>query len=511
MPQLGIIDVGSNTVRLSVVEVRPNGAYVVRHEQKASLRLAARLQADGSLGAQAAADTVRVLDDFKAAGAGWEVSRWLAVATAAVRQATDGAAFLQRINAATGLGVQLLGAEEEANLGLIGGLNTLAVTDGYTVDIGGGSMEVTRFQGRRRVAGASLTLGAVNTAERFGLKGRAKTNALAELHAAVEREAGAALDWMRPSPDLPLIGIGGSVRALAKVDRRQRRYPLVATHNYTMSAESVVALRDRLVALSPEERQHLPGVAADRAEILAAGAALLGWIVERLAPKGVVVSGSGLREGLFFRALLQDQPNPVVTDVLGASVTNLERLHDLPEARARRLGTLAGSLWAGVSSVAGDREGVGARLAPIAARLRDLGTTISYYDRERHAAYVLREGRVFGLDHRERLLLSAAAGYASVARVRQWLSPYGAILQRGDVQLATCMGVCVALTHGLEQEARGRAMPLAVRVLPSAVHVTVAAGPRQGFTGVLSLGSDFRKAFGRALAVSVGEGTTDTW
>lgn len=510
MPQWGIIDVGSNTVRLSVVEVRPNGAYVVRHEQKASLRLAARLQADGSLGVQAAADTARVLEDFKAAGADWEVSRWLAVATAAVRQATDRDAFLEQINTATGLNVELLRAEEEANLGLIGGLNTLAVTDGYTVDIGGGSMEVTRFQGRSRVAGISLTLGAVNTAERFGLKGRAKANALADLHAAL-RQAGGALDWMRPSPDLPLIGIGGSVRALAKVDRRQRRYPLVATHNYMMAPDAVVALRDQLMALTAEERQRLPGVAADRAEILAAGAALLGWIIERLTPKAVVVSGSGLREGLFFRALLQDQAVPVVADVLAASVANLERLHNLPQARAERLGGLAASLWSGFGPVAGDRERLGARLAPIAARLRDLGTTISYYDRERHAAYVLREGRIFGLDHRERLLLSAAAGYAGVARLRQWLSPYGSILQRGDVQLATCMGVCVALTHGLEQEARGRGTPLAVRVLPSAVHITVAAGPRRGFTGVLSLGSDFRKAFGRALAVSVAEDATDTW
>lgn len=511
MPQLGIIDVGSNTIRLSVVEVRPNGGYVVRHEQKASLRLAARLQPDGSLGEQAAANTVAVLQDFQAAGADWEVSRWLAVATAAVRQATDRDAFLERVNRETGLGVRLVQADEEAHLGLIGGLNTLAVTDGYTVDIGGGSMEITRFADRRRAEGVSLTLGAVNSAERFGLKGRARANAPAELRAALEREAGAAMAWMRPSPELPLIGIGGSVRALAKVDRRQRRYPLSATHNYTMAPDSVLALRDRMLALSADERLRLPGVAADRAEILAAGAVLLGWIVERLTPKQVVVSGSGLREGLFFQALLRDEPSPVVPDVLAASVANLERLHDLPAARATRLGQMASALWAGLGSLAGDREGLGTRLAPVAARLRDVGTTISYYDRERHAAYILREGRIFGLDHRERLLLSAGAGYGSVARVRQWLSPYGAILQRGDVQLATGIGVCVALAHGLERETRGRGLPLTVRALPSTVQVAVAAGPRQGFGESLALGSDFRKAFGRALALAVAEDAHDTW
>ena len=511
MPALGIIDVGSNTVRLSVVEVRANGAHLVRHEQKAALRLAARPQPDGSLGAQAAEDTVRVLEDFLAAGADWGVSRWLAVATAAVRRANDRDAFLQRLNAATGLGIRLLSADEEAQLGLVGVLNTLAETDGFTVDIGGGSMEITRFIGRTRTASTSITLGAVNTAERFGLTGRAKPGALTELGKALRQEAAAAVDWMHATPGLPLIGIGGSVRALAKLDRRQRQYPLAATHNYTLGPAAVLAMRDRLAGLTARERLRLPGVAADRAEILAAGAALLGWVVEQLNPERVVVSGSGLREGLLYRTLLADQPTPLVPDVLAASVTNLERLHALPAARAARLAGLAAAVWEGLAPLALDAQGVGARLVPVAARLRDVGTTVSYYDWERHASYILREGRLFGLDHRERLLLAAATGSASSAKVRQFLAPYASMLDAADPQLATCMGVCVALAHGLDGEARGQAAPVSVGVLPSAVHISVGAGPRPGFGGVLSLSGDFRKAFGRALSVTVAEGAARTW
>ena len=500
-PTLGIIDLGSNTVRLSIVELRQDGAYRVRHEEKAVLRLAARLHADGSLGAETTAATVAVVRGFAAIGADWGVRHWLAVGTAAVRAATDGTDLLAAVRRQTDIPVSLLSGTEEAELGLIGALNTLAECDGWLVDIGGASTELTRFAGRRSDGSVSLPLGAVNAARRFGLEERAPAGAVPDL----ERTLAAILDaaapaaWRLPEPGATLIGLGGTVRALAKLDRRERHYPLNLTHHYTLEPQRVATMAERLAGMSTRERLRLEGMSADRADLMAAGAAILAWVIGRLRPQRLIVSGSGLREGLFYRHLLREVPGHLFPDVLQASARNLEHLHGIPPARADRLAAVADALWAGLAPLVAAPAGL-ARLAPVAARLRETGTALGYYDWPRHSFYLLREGRIFGLDHRERLILAAAAGFESAGRQRAALAPYAGLLTPGDVRLAEALGVTAALAHALDRDCLCAALPLQLTVLPSAVRISPSQ-PSQG-QAVGALSADFRKCFARALAVS---------
>lgn len=509
MESIGVVDIGSNTVRLSVVEVLPQGAYRVRHEEKAGLRLGARIGPDGELGPQAAHETARVILGFAWAAGQWGVREWVAVATAAVRQARDGLAFLAIVSERSGIPLRILGGDEEAALGMVGALNTLAERDGYLIDVGGASTEVTRFEGRRRIRSASLPLGAVNATAAFGLADRAPEGAIAALEAALDRaagwapEGGAASHWIRPQPDGTLIGLGGTVRALGKMDRRRRGYPLDATHNYVLNPEYCRTARDRLTALAARDRARLPGLGADRADLMAAGTAILAWAVARTAPRRLVVSGSGLREGLFYSRLLRDRPGHLYDDVLEASTRNLVRLYGLSEPRAERLAALADALWTALGPIAGAAPEV-ARLVRAAARLRGVGSGISYYDWQRHTGYVLREARLFGCDHRERMLLAAAAAFEGAARLREGLMPFSAVLQPGDDRLAVRMGLSLALAEQIDRQAQGAALPLQVTSLPSALRIATAATPEGGFDVPVPLAEDFRKWFGRALAVTSG-------
>ncbi len=501
-PTLGIIDLGSNTVRLSIVELGRDGAYRVRHEEKAALRLAARLHSDGSLGPDTTDATVAVVRGFAAIGADWGVHDWLAVGTAAVRAATDGAALLAEVQRQTGIRVALLSGTEEAELGLIGALNTLAEGDGWLVDIGGASTELTRFVGRRSTGSVSLPLGAVNAARRFDLEDRAPVGAVREL----ERTLATTLDgvaptadWNAPAPGATLVGLGGTVRALAKLDRRERRYPLNLTHHYTLEPVRVSGMAERLAGMTTRERLRLPGVSSDRADLMAAGAAILAWVTRHLRPQRLVVSGSGLREGLFYRHLLRELPGHLFSDVLQASARNLERLHGIPSTRADRLAALAEALWSDLAPLVAAPADL-ARLAPVAARLRETGTAMGYYDWPRHTFYLLREGRIFGLDHRERLILAAAAGFESIGRLRAALAPYAGLLAPQDVRLAEALGVTAALAHALDRDCLCAALPMQLTVLPSAVRIV----PHRSSQGleVGTLASDFRKCFSRALAVA---------
>ena len=246
------------------------------------------------------------------------------------------------------------------------------------------------------------------------------------------------------------------------------------------------------------ERERVPGMAPERADLIAGGAALLGWVIERTRPARVVVSGAGLREGLFFAHLLREQAEPLLPDVLEGSAQNIERLHGLGAARAGRLHGLAAALWGHLGPLTGAPEAA-ARLVPLAARLRDVGTAISYYAWEGHTFYLLREARLYGLDHRERLLLAAAAGYDGAGRLRETLAPYASLLAPGDERLAVRMGVTAALASAIDRACRGGALPLEVAAVPSAVRIRTAVPPADGLLAPADLAEDFRKAFGRAL------------
>lgn len=484
-------------MRLSVVELSPGGGYRVRHEGKAGLRLASRLEAGGGvLGAEAAVETARVLAGFAAAGADWGVRDWIAVGTAAVRAAADGPDFLERVRLETGIAARMLSGEEEARLGLVGALNTLAERDGYAVDIGGASTELTRFEDRRRAGGVSLALGAVTATARFRLQQRATPDAGLEGLRAWCDAATAGADWLQPMPGGTLVGIGGTARAICKLDRHRRNYPLHATHNYVLDPQEVVDLAERLAGLSTRERERLPGMAPERADIIAAGAGLLGWAVRRTQPARVVVSGAGLREGLFFSHLLRGRPEPLFPDVLEASVRNVELCCGLPPERGARLGEVARALWAGLHPADG-RDADAVALAGLAARLREAGTTVGYYAWEAHTFYVLREARLYGLEHRERLLLAAAAGYDGAGPLREQLQPYASILQPGDERLGARLGVVAALAHAVDRSCRGHALPLQVTCLPSVLRLQPAGAPAGPLPA--SLAEDFRKAFGKAL------------
>ncbi len=507
MEAVGIIDIGSNTVRLSVVEIQSEGTYRVRHEEKAGLRLGARLGADDTLGPQAAQETARVLLGFAWAGAQWGVRKWIAVATAAVRQARDGEAFLRTVSERSGIPLRLLGGDEEADLGMVGALNTLAERDGYLIDVGGASTEVTRFADRRRIRSVSLPLGAVNATAAFGLADRAPEGAIPALEEALDRAVagdtagGDGPLWIRPEPDGTLIALGGTARALAKMDRRRRRYPLDATHNYVLDPEYCRTMRDRLAGMPARERARIPGLGADRADLMAAGTAILAWAVARTAPQRLVISGGGLREGLFYSYLLRDRPGCLYDDVLEASTHNLVHLYGLPPQRAARVAAVAGALWTALGPLAGAGPEA-TRLVLAAAQLRGVGSGISYYDWRRHTGYILREARLFGCDHRERLILAAAAAFEGASGLRETLAPFSAVLQPSDERLAVRMGLSLALAELIDRETHGRALPLQVTCLPSALRVTVAAGPGSGWAIPVALAEDFRKWFGRALAVN---------
>ncbi|WP_174296881.1 Ppx/GppA phosphatase family protein, partial [Sphingomonas bacterium] len=223
-----------------------------------------------------------------------EVTRLRTVATAAVRDASNGQELIEAANK-VGLDVELLSGEQEALAAGSGVLSAMPDADGIVGDLGGGSLELVRVQGGRLGERASFPLGVLRLP---GLRAKGPAGfdkAVAKLIA----DAG----WTGRGRELPLYLVGGSWRALARLDMELSAYPLPIIQHYAMSAETIAHLGRTVGQMGKARLRTVPGLSSGRIPTLADAAAILTLLLRQLGSSGTVVSAYGLREGLLYEEL----------------------------------------------------------------------------------------------------------------------------------------------------------------------------------------------------------------
>ncbi len=498
---IGIMDLGSHSFRLQVFRLWPDGAFRMVSQAKAVVRLAGAFEPDGRIGEDGLQRTLAALKDFLRLGRTQGVTRYVAVATAAVRQAENGANFITEVSEATGVQIQVISEAEESELSWLGAMNTLAETDGLLVDMGGASTELVRFSGRRITACTSLPYGTINLTARFLPGGAGTPEAYSALDGFLS-ELFRTVPWLRNAPGLPLIGVGGTVRTLARIERKTRNYPLELLHNYRMSPDRVEAIYRQLCSLPVKDRSKLPGLSEDRADIIVSGAAMITQVLGQSGARELVVSGAGLREGLLYRDLIRHENPPLVPDVLVHSVGNLLRAYGLVSRRSEAMARLALALYDGMWPMHG-LNGWTRRCLTAAAALAEAGNAVNAYGQDQHAFYLLTRGRLFGLTHRELIITGAAAGFKTGGKAQALVAPYKEILVPGDEELIRRLGLLVAMAKELTRYEPDVIADTSVEVTSQEVAVTL--HPRGPITAELSkieaMAGDFRKAWGRELLI----------
>lgn len=447
----GILDIGSNSIRLVIYEQIGPHAHRVIDESKQSARLSGKVEPDGSIPLDKLDAVIRTLNDFQLLSRLHGVESIRAVATAAIRNAANSRDIVDHLEQRTGLTIEVLSGQEEARIGFLGMINTFDIQDGFVIDIGGGSTEISLFAGRRLRHSVSLPFGAVNMAQRFNdADGCIGEDEAAALRALVEQTL-AAETWLRRAADaaLPLIGLGGTIRSLCKIDQKRRKYAWDTAHNYEMSAEAMDELVQWLPTLPAEKRKKVDGLSGDRSDIIAAGLLILHTVFNYIGASHYLVSGAGLRDGLFFETEYPD--TPIVPDVLDYSVRNLLALHpSVPMPHVEQVHRLATRLFddMGLHRMFGDRA---RRYIQTAALLYRIGVTVHYYSYYKHTFYVMAHSRIDGLSHRETLLCALIASYKSRNRSRQLLLPYKELLEGTDLLMIDRLGSLLRLAIALDR------------------------------------------------------------
>ena len=219
LEKIGIIDLGSNSARLVIVNLFADGYFMVVDELKESVRLGQDMERDGFLKPQRVAETIKTLKMFRKLCDASGVSRIIAVATAAVRRAKNQRSFLDEIQANCGIKIRVLTAEEEAVYVYRGVINTMDIPKGLVLEIGGGSTKIVYYNRRNILNYVTLPFGAVTLSALFaddGLKPEEQTKKIEEFFTEQLKK----VEWINDvDPEVQMIGVGGSFRNLFKISK----------------------------------------------------------------------------------------------------------------------------------------------------------------------------------------------------------------------------------------------------------------------------------------------------
>jgi len=472
MRRQAIIDLGSNTARLVVYAYEPGEWYRLEDEIRERVRLAEGFGASATLSPAAvgrALNALRMFADF-AEGTGLEKKVQL-IGTSALREATNRDELLDPI-AQLGFSVSILSGREEAQLGVEAVANGFRFADAWVVDLGGGSMQLSRMVGRVFEEGGAYPFGMVRTTERFFTNDRPKASEIKALEAALDKGLKGTLKRARKDA-LPLVGMGGTVRNLARAVQRHLNYPLTLLHGYFLEREALEALTDRLLRLTTAQRARVPGINPDRADVIVAGAVVYRWLLRRADRPGLLISGHGLREGAFYQHFL---PAPHrVPDVARFSVDQLLARYPQPPQHTAQVRKLAGRLFEELRPLHA-LDPRDALILDAAAALHDIGTAVSYYRHHKHGAYLLTAVPLSGFDHREQALIILLVRYHQSGMPK--IGQFRKLLSKDDEIRLRQLTLCLRLAEFLERSRAGRVKDLQAEIEPKVVRLKLQATER---------------------------------
>ncbi len=292
---LGVIDIGSNSVRLVVYEGAVRAPTPLFNE-KVLCGLGRSIATTGHLGEESMNRALAALARFRSIARILDVKNVRAIATAAVREAVDGPQFIARAEKACGTKIEVLSGEKEAKLVAQGTMMGFIDADGIAGDLGGGSLELIELSEDRLQEAVTLPVGGLRLIDASGAK---MEKALPLVDAAIM-----GVPWIADGKGRPFYAVGGSWRALAHLHMEQTGYPLRVTHGYTIPTTEAIAFSE--FVRKNKKLSTMAGIeelTKARREVLPYGALVLERLLKVVAPREVVFSTFGIREGLLFSLL----------------------------------------------------------------------------------------------------------------------------------------------------------------------------------------------------------------
>ena len=451
VPRLAAIDIGSNSTRLVVAETHRDGRYRILDEERESTRLGRSLASTGMLDEKSIEDTLSALRRFQSIVSGLGVESLRAIATCAVREATNGQEFCQRVLQQLDLPIEVISAEQEAHLAFhsvkrrfdLAGKNTLLA------DIGGGSTEIVLASGELVEAIYGTRLGAVRLCEKFGGGQSLAGDDYHRMQKWIDRE----LKKTTQKPTAPLhllIGSGGTFTTLANIIMASKGQARLPVSGCQISRAEIRHLVDRLRKLSLKDRHQVAGLNPDRADIIVPGLTTIDRIMRRFKINLLQVHTYGVRDGLLLSMIesLQGGNQEEPADDI-AHIERFAAACGVELAHARQSAKLATDIFEGLTEfyeLATDDI----RLLDAAARMQDVGYLINYEGHHKHSYHLILHCSLESFRPEELEIIANVARYHRGAEPKNKHKNFR-MLSKEDQLRVTQMAAILRLASGFDR------------------------------------------------------------
>ncbi|MGZ6126467.1 MAG: Ppx/GppA phosphatase family protein [Myxococcales bacterium] len=471
---LAVVDLGSNAVRLQIAQVAPSGPALVLAEDRAAVRLGEQVFRTGRLAAQAIARTAVALERFAKLAERAGASHVRAVATSAVREASNRAALIRAIRDRAGIGMEVISGAEEARLVCLGVLQGEPSSErSLILDIGGGSTEIIAARGEEPESASSLQLGSVRLTE-FFVHGDPVSRKEAKLVEEAVEDALLQVDPLLIGRHRRITGAAGTTGAVAQLARRFAGRD--AAVSVPVSYDQVRRVLERLRESTARERRKW-GVDEQRSDIIYAGTAICEGVMRRLRVDELAITQRGLRDGLMADLIRRTVPRhgahlhqeSAVLDGLRA----FGRRCAYREEHAEQVAQLSLSLFDQLRGLHrfGEEERA---LLHAAAMLHDVGAFVSYNRHHKHSYYLLYHADLPGYTDRERELIATIARYHRRSAPKDGHAEFQRLTPQ-ERQVVRHLAALLRVANGLDRGHRRHVRSVTARRRGKAVHIAVVA------------------------------------
>lgn len=503
MEKIAIIDLGSNSARLVLVNILEGGYFVVFDELKETVRLGQDMDWDGFIKPQRIAQTIKTLTMFRRLCDANHVDKIFAYATAAVRRAKNQKSFLDEVAMTCGIKIKVLTVEEQAMLVYQGVINSMDIPKGLIMEMGGGSTNLIYYNRRNLIHYETLPFGAVTLTDLF----KGDSGDPQERARKIEEFIGEQLEkvsWLSSvEPDTAFVGVGGSFRNLGRISRMIKKYPFTMTHNYELSVSEFDSIYNTIKKLDLDSTMKIKGLSSGRADIFPSALAVMKAVLSRFEFQKITVSGCGLREGAMFRYAVPGVNERPLSDVLGHSLYTQMKYFDINIGHAEHVYNLSIQLFKQLK-VLHKMPRTNVRILKIAALLHDSGMRIKYYNHHLHSSYIILNSNLYGVPHKDIVIASfVAAGHRKSEFAKEDIIRYKDMLTAEDVEYIKKLSVILRIAESFDRSMSGVIAGVNCDVLGDSVIVkTEAEGDCSlEVKDAMSAASEFKAAYGKNLEI----------
>jgi exopolyphosphatase/guanosine-5'-triphosphate,3'-diphosphate pyrophosphatase len=503
MEKIAVIDLGSNTARLLLIEVRDNAHFQIVDQLKEAPRLGEGMGKDGFLKPARIQATIKTLKMFRKLCDTNGIEKIIAVATAAVRTAKNQRSFLDEVSATCGIKFRVLSAEEEAMYVYRGVINTMDIPKGLILEIGGGSTKIVYYNRRNLLNFATLPFGSITLTEMIegeNLSSEEQAKRVEDFFT----EQLSQIDWLKEvDPEAQMIGVGGSFRNICRMTKIMKKYPLKTIHNYVVSEQDFNHVYDLLKSLDLDRKKKIKGLSSNRADILPSAMAAIAAFKKYVGLSDITISGSGSRTGILFNQILPSTIDKPISDVLTSSLASIADFFDCDAKHTEQVVNLSVQLFKQLRVLHKfPRQYL--KILKVAAYLYETGKRVGFYNFEKNSAYVILNSNIYGLCHRDIVLASFVASSTSIDEINllEW-SRYHDLVNDEDLDAVRKMGIMLKIATCLDRGLSSLVSGVNCDILGDSVimKTEVTGDATLEINSAMQVAQDFRKVFRKNLEI----------